>query len=98
MGEESKENLDYYDIWTIAVWTILNYRGIWNIAVWTTMTNFQTLYSSISSFLGLFKPLYKKIYCTVQNSLNGCSLIDGVVYLGWRPNFDSPDELVVQLE
>ena len=37
--------------------------------------------------------LYKKIHCTVQNSLNGCSLHDSVVCLGCSPN-----ELVVQLE
>ena len=48
--------------------------------------------------LCLLKPLYKKIHCTVQNSLNGCSLSDSVVYLECSPNFDSPNELVVQLE
>ena len=66
MGEESKENLDYYDIWTIAVWTILKYRGIWNIAVWTTMTNFQTLYSSISNFVGLFEPFDANLFIHLE--------------------------------
>ena len=108
-------HLDYNEVWTVAVWTILDYKDIWTIAIsdyfglqghlvcrsldyYDKQTNnFQTLYSYISSFLGLFKPLYKKIHCTVQNSVNGCSLNDGVVFLRCSPNFDSPIKLVVQL-
>ena len=72
-GHADYPHLDYYDVGTIAVWTILDYKD--------------------KICLGLFKPLNKKIHCTVQHSPNGCSLNDSVVYLGCSPN-----ELEIQLE
>ena len=58
----------------------------------------MSIYLFIWSFLGLLKPLCKKIHCTVQNSLNRCSIIDSAVYLECSPNFESPYELIVQSE
>ena len=63
-GHADYPHLDYYDVWTIAVLTILDYKD--------------------KICLRPFKPLNKKIHCTVQHSLNGCSLNDRVVYLGCK--------------
>ena len=57
----------------------------------------MSIYLFIRIFLGLLKPLYNKIHCTVQNSANGCSIIDSVVYLGCSPNLDSLKVFVVQM-
>ena len=43
------------------------------------------------------KSILDEIHCTLQKSVNGCSLDDSVVYLGSSPNFDSQNDLVVQL-
>ena len=49
--------LDYciwttYDVWTIAIWTILDYKDNWTIAIWTTTTNGLTIFRL---FIHLFR-------------------------------------------
>ena len=63
--------LDDYEVWTIAIRTILVYKGIWTIAVWSTMTKGLTIFRLlINLFLGVIEPFcaYLFIYLELPRS------------------------------
>ena len=63
--------MDDYEVWTIAIRTILVYKGIWTIAVWSTMTKGLTIFRLlINLFLGVIEPFcaYLFIYLELPRS------------------------------